>query len=275
MPKKSAWTPEKRKAFGEKMKAAKAAKETKTPKQPIEEPSERSSIIETKEDTISIDDYAALLKEVLELKAQMNRQATQDERVRLQGGKLVGSVEKYDLTPSLYPDPVERLSKESRLARFAFTENYLLDFNVSVSEYTTIDNIRTKEPKFTLVLAAYMYDDESGEQKFEDNGQPSAYVVRRLIMHEDPEAALVIAREQNLEVDEENEEAFLNEMRYIRMRDFLLECFFPTPPKQMNRKNEIVVGGKIVETFQVTSEGEKPHESEFSKLANPQKQGYL
>lgn len=248
------------------MAKARAARKTNTPKE---------KIIESKEDTISADDYAALLKEIKELKSRMDWREPQSERVGVQGGKLIGSIEKYDLSASVYPDPVKRLAKEGRLARFAFDENYILKFDVAVSEYTTIDNIRMKEPKFTLVLAAFMYDDESGEKKFETNGQPSAYVVRRLIMHEDPEAALVIAREQDLEVDEENEEAFLNEMRYIRMRDFLLECFFPTPPKQMNRKNEIVVGGKIVETFQVTTEGEKPHESEFNKLANPNKVGYL
>ena len=253
MPNKD-WTPERRKAFGEKMKAAREAK-TKTPKETIE----------PKEDTISGDDYSALLQEVRELRQRIDSKP-EEERVGLQSGRLVGSVTKYNLTPSAYPDPAVRLAHESRLARFAFDENYILKFDVSTSEYTTIDNIRTKEPKFTLVLAAYMYDDESGEKTYESDGTPKAYVVRRLIMHEDPEAALVIARENGLDVDEANEEAFLNEMRYIRMRDFLLECFFPTPPKSINRKKEIVVGGKIVETFEVTTEGEASPDVDFGKL---------
>lgn len=229
-------------------------------------------------DTISHDDYIDLLKQIQELKElhwkdqlensrEANREANRETgRVQLQGGRLIGTVDKYDLTPNIYPSPVERLTREPRLARFAFEQNYVLDFSVAISEYTTIDNIRTREPKFTLVLAAYMYDDETGEQVFNEDGSPQAYVVRRLIMHEDPEAALVIARDNDLEVDEEDEVAFLNEMRYIRMRDFLLECYYPTKPKDNRMKKEIVVGGKIVETFQVTSEGDRKPKINFDLI---------
>ena len=253
-----------RKKFGEaarkraEERRAKLLEDMEVPTKP--EPQEQA--------TISQQDYIDLLKQIQELKENQWKSQIEDSRVQLRGGKLIGTVEKYDLSPALYPDPTKRLAQEPRLARFAFDENYILQFDVGITEYTTIDNVRTKEPKFTLVLAAYMYDDETGEQQHESDGSPSAYVVRRLIMHEDPEAALVIARDNGLEVDEEDEVAFLNEMRYIRMRDFLLECYYPTKPRDINRKKEIVVGGKIVETFQVTTEGEESVKIDFDKIKN-------
>jgi hypothetical protein len=254
-----------RKAFGEAARAraaekrgAQAVPSTETPVMPEPEA----------EATISQQDYIDLLKQINELKEMNWQRQVEDTRVQLRGGKLIGTVERYNLSPEHYPNPTERLAAEPRLARFAFDENYILQFDVGVTEYTTIDNVRTKEPKFTLVLAAFMYDDETGLQQHEADGSPSAYVVRRLIMHEDPEAALVIARDNNLEVDEEDETAFLNEMRYIRMRDFLLECYYPTKPKDVNRKKEIVVGGKIVETFQVTTEGDESVKIDYDQIKN-------
>lgn len=211
-------------------------------------------------ETISVEDYKDLLKEIQELKSMQWRGEPQNERVALQGGKLIGTVEKYNLTPNHYPSPIERLAKEPRLTRFAFDANYDLKFDVGVSEYPTIDGIRTKEPKFTLELIGRVFDEETGDLT---NGR---YIICRLIMHEDPEAALVIAREQDLEVDEENEEAFLNEMRYIRMRDWLIKCFYPEVSKQDNRKKEMVVGGKIVEFFEVTAEESEPIKPRFGEL---------
>lgn len=256
---KKVWTPEERKAFGEKMRAAKEAKNVVNKEhQPVEV-----------KETIATDDVSELRREVAELKAALwaGRSASEDERVRLQGGKLVGTVTKYDLTPSNYPDPVERLAKEPKLARYAFNENYKLRFDVSVSEYTTIDNIRTREPKFTLELLGLMWDEETGEPVIGDEGGLQVYVISRLIMHEDPEAALVIAREQDLEVDEANEEDFLNEMRYIRMRDWLITCFIPAPVKNKSRKTEMVVGGKVVEIYEITADENTTVKLPFDKLS--------
>lgn len=243
------WTDEERKAFGDKMKAAKAAKTTK------------NNIPEETKEVINHDEIAELRQQIEELKRSWQPPTPQDERVRLTGGKIIGTVEKYDLTPSTYPSPIDRLTNENKLRRFAFAENYDLNFEVGVSEYTTIDNIRTREPKFTLELIGRIYDDETGDLT------KGRYIISRLIMHEDPEAALVIAREQDLEVDEENEEAFLNEMRYIRMRDWLITCFVPAPRKNNNRKKEMVVGGKIVEYFEITADEEDNVKIPFDKIA--------
>lgn len=257
-------TEEQKEVLRERLAKARAAKsQNKNPKkEKVSTSSTKTApVLEPREDTISTEDYLDLVKEVQELKKMLwNGQQRPDESVKLQGGKLIGTVTKYDLSAAVYPNPISRLTKEPKLARYAFEENYDLNFDVGVSEYPTIDGIRVKEPKFTLELAGRIYNEETGELT------AGRYIICRLIMHEDPEAALVIAREQDLEVDEANEEDFLNEMRYIRMRDWLIQCFMPSLPKPNNRKKEMVVGGKIVEFYEITAEEADNVKIPFDKL---------
>lgn len=227
--------------------------------------------------TISTAEYLDLVKQIEELKNSgftailqqlQNAQVgiPQDNTVGLVNGRLTGSLERFSLSPTDYPDPRERLRQENRLARFAFNENYDLMWSVTVTEYTNIEQVRVKEPKFTLELGRKLYDEDTGEAKLDkETGEPMGYIVSRLIMHEDPEAAMVIAQEQGLDVDETNEKAFLDEMRYFRMRDWLIECFYPAPIKQQRGKKEMVVGGKVVETYTITSH-DTPANLPFDKL---------
>lgn len=207
--------------------------------------------------TISQADYFNLQRQVLELKEMMLNGAlaqaqAQPNQVGVQGGKLVGSLTKYSLAPTDYPDPTGRLFQEPRLARFALNINYDLMWKVTTVEYTTIDNVRVKEPRFTLELGRKLFDEETGEPVLDENGDQKGYIISRFIMHEDPDAALAIARQEQVDVDETNEKEFLDEMRYLRCRDWLLECFFPTPVKKETKK-DMVIGGKVVETYSITS----------------------
>lgn len=262
---------EARKKFGEQAKARAAAnrqnKNSETKQEiAIETDGAPTPRPQIQSDTVSPQDLGEILRELAELRKMVwsnngQQQQPQNQGVSLRDGRLIGTVEKYDLNAAVYPDPIDRLINEPRLARFAFDINYDLNFDVGISEYTTIDGIRTKEPKFTLELVGKVIDEETGEVT------GGRYIISRLIMHEDPEAALVIAREQKLEVDEANEEAFLNEMRYIRMRDWLVKCFYPERSKPNNRKNEMVIGGKIVEYYEITAEEAEETVIPFDKLS--------
>lgn len=248
MPKKT-WTDEERKAFGAKMKAKRAEKANKT--RDLSEDPETPVVPEQRPDTVSDDrnasDYETLLQRIQELEAAAWRSAPQPS---VQAGPqgLTGTYEKYSTDKAVYPDPRERLALEARLAPVAFKYNYELAFDIGVSNYTTIDGIRMKEPKFTLELVRIMLDEDTGEQT---NGR---YVVCRLIMHEDPDAALVIAKDNGITIEAEDEATFLNEMRYLRMRDWLLECFYPPAIKAVKNQKEIVIGGKLVTYYEVNNE---------------------
>lgn len=261
---KKQWTDEERLAFGVKMKAARQNKNPQNETQEAPEPASITPEVPANEQveqpdikqgaTISSNEYAELMKQIEEIKSGQFSEllaaikGSQQAGTSVANGKLTGTVEKYLMSPKNYPSPIERLKEEKRLARFAFPINYELDYEVGVSEYTTIDNIRTREPKFTLTLIRIMMDEETGEPT---NGR---YEICRLIMHEDPEAALVIAREQDLEVNEEDEKQFLDEMRYIRMRDWLLECFYSAQPSKKSNKREMVIDGKLVNYYEVNDE---------------------
>jgi hypothetical protein len=127
--------------------------------------------------------------------------------------------------------------------------NYELEWSVTTSSYKTIDGVNTREPKFTLQLNRIVMDEDSGEPTNQ------RWKVCQAIFHEDPDAAIVVAREQGVNIEDYEERAFLDEMRYLRMRDWLLEAFYPPKPAQEKKnKKEVVINGKLVEMWEINSE---------------------
>lgn len=251
MPRKKL-TPEEKKAWGAKMKHLREQKK------------QNEQIINTPDPQTDLD-YQKLLehiketdKQLRELRSQLGQPQQQAPQVGATG--LTGTFERYTTESSYYPDPTDRLSDEPRLSRFAFRDNYELSWEVQLSQYETIDHIRTKEPRFNLKLIVKVYDDETGELT------NRRFVILQGIFHEDPDAALVIARENNIQVDEANERDFLNEMRYLRFRDWLLEAFFPTPPPPSTNKKEVVIGNKLVEVYEVTSDKQESMAKGFASM---------
>jgi len=225
MPKKE-WTEEERKAFGEKMKAARQSEPKKD-----------------EEVTISRSEFEDLLKLVTELKQSQPapNQYQPLQQATVTAGGLVGVQEKYSTTQE-YPSPVERLKKESRLAPFAFEYNYDITYEVG----TRLEAVKLTEPMLEVPLHAIKLNDQ-GEQTNQ------RYIIRKLMFHEDPEAALTIAREQGITVDPLNEVDFLNEMRYLRCKAWLLDIFYPPKSDQSKQMKEEVIGNQVVQVFDVTS----------------------
>jgi len=258
MPKE--WTDEERKAFGDKMRASRAAKETEqiasvspvvppvvSPVEPTVEPQEVS-------DGPTMADMQRQINEVMETNALLRAaflngqtpQAGPVSNTSIGGGRLLGEVEKYLVDPTNYPDPTPRLKAENRLQSIAFNHNYELDYVVSVTNYETKTGINMKEPNFTIQLNRIVLD-EQGEQT------PKRYIARRYIFKEDPQAALILARENNLDIDKSDEKVFLNEMRYIRARDWLFGVFWPKSEIQATKIREEVIGGQLVQVFTKSS----------------------
>lgn len=262
---KKEWTPEERIAFGAKMRAAKQAKTnttqpTQTPTIPDEVYAEAAQPVD--HGNPQIQDYDDLQKQILELKGYLFdalKKNPPSSGVNVSGDGIKGTLEKYILSAEHYPDPRERLAQEAKLQRFAFPMNFELEWKVGITQYQTKDGLNVKEPKFNIQLNRIVMDEETGE------ATDGRYVITNAIFHEDPEAAIAVAAEQGVEVGELEEKAFLDEMRYLRIRDWLLEAFYtPLPASSKSNKREVVVNGKLVQYFEVNNEDGKG--VDFSKL---------
>lgn len=211
----------------------------------------------------SHDEYQDLLKRFKELEALVKSQQVanvfQVAQVaqatpgspgspQMHQGRMVGTFEKYLVDPSNYEDPRDRLGQEPRLQRFAFSYNYFLDWEISTTQYETKDGLNMKEPRFHLKLNRVMTDEDTGELT------NNAYTVCQMIFHEDPQAALTIARDQGVDPDSMDQREFLNQMRYLRMKDWLTEAFYPPKSTNTRRKKELVINNKLVEVFEINSE---------------------
>jgi peptidyl-tRNA hydrolase len=205
--------------------------------------------------TVSGDqDLGALMKQAIEaiqmlatLQAAGATQTGTGMKLAPDGKRLTGTYEKFSLDPSRYQDPCERLSNEPRLQRFAFKDNYELKYYIGANEYDTIDHVHIREPKFTLELIRKIYSEETGELT---NGR---YIVCRMVLNEDPPSALMIAHQMGLDPESMSEAAFLDEMRYIKMRDWLVDCFYPPKVGPATKRKEMVIGNKLVEYYEVNS----------------------
>lgn len=274
MPKKE-WTDEERKAFSEKMKQIRANKNKQTPQKETE-PVPTEPKFESIGYSDPVPEPVATNVTGEQNMDEMRRQIAELQQLVIKGlvgnqnngptaanGKLVGTVEKFPMAKDLYPNPAERLGKEPRLARFAFDVNYEVNYEVTSSEYTTIDNIRVREPKFTLSLVRKVMDEETGEPT------TRRIVICNLIMHEDPDTARIIANSMDFDFDSMSETEFLNEMRYMRMRDWLIDCFYPPKANSGNGMQEMVVNGRLVqyyETSEMADDGSSNMKIDFSKL---------
>ncbi len=275
MPKKQ-WSDEEREAFGARMKAAREQKEkqgeTQTPIQPVEPKEEPETVVAQDQDTDDLKRQIQEMKQNMDLMRQLLVNNAQGGQTLNRSGELIGEFEKYLVDPSNYPDPTKRLSAEARLAPLAFNYNYELIYEQQISSYETKTGKNIREPRFHVTLLRKVIDDQGNPVKTKDpttgKEQDKFYIARKMVFHEDPQAAMVIARENNLPVDGQDEKLFLNEMRYYRIRDWLFDIFWPKPVQPMQGINDEVIGGQVVQIFTRNSEesGSIPFDQMRTKL---------
>lgn len=212
---------------------------------PTKEP-EVSPSAEIKSDP-GLSELLSQIKEIQETNALLKAALLAKEGPKVTDQGIIGTFDRYITDPDYYPDPTDRIAKEPRLARFAFSENYRLKYEVTTTSYETIDKRRVAEPQFKIELLGVKRDDDG-------NPTGELYIARKLVMHEDPETAIAIARENNLPIDKDNEREFLAEMRYLRIRDWVFQFFYPPKPQDATKKREEVIGNQVVEVFTANSE---------------------
>jgi hypothetical protein len=149
---------------------------------------------------------------------------------------------RYSVEPSFYPNPIERLYDEPTLSRFNLRENYFFDWEVEGIEYEKY-GVTYAEPKFTVRIFRKLYDDDGAA-----NGQFA--LINRQVQHEDEVVARAAADKLGITDSFESFAEMMSEVRFLRIRQWLLDLF--KPPKVETHKNkptQQVIDGKVVEVF--------------------------
>lgn len=173
-----------------------------------------------------------------------------DKTAQMQGydinvGKngVQGRVFKYPIEKSFYPDPTERLYDEPLLKRFNLRENFYFDWEVEGVEYEKY-GVTYAEPRFIVRLFRRLFEDDG----LTPNGQLA--LVNRQIQHEDEIAARTAASKLGMQDKFEDFQEMMNEMRYYRIRQWLLDLFSPVQVHSHNKQSTtMVIDGKVVEVF--------------------------
>lgn len=261
---------EARRKFAEaaKQRAQKAKEAKEEPKAQTEEPA-----VQPEQSIGGEPSVADLVAQINELKARMfDQQAPAQAGPQVTSQGVKGTLTKYNVDPKAYKNPVEKLSKEPRLAPFAFDHNYHLDYSVHVSSYETIDGVRAKEPRFEVTLSRKHYDDQ-GNAVMDEKGGQKAHVIRKVVYHEDPQAAIIVANENGIDMEDwegydsadEEQMAFLDAMRYLRLRDWIMDIFFPKAAQPARIMGEEVIGNQLVEIISINAEN--PQEIPFGQIS--------
>jgi hypothetical protein len=248
------WTEEERKAFGEKMKASRAAKtNTPQPTEPVEATPSEPTV------NLTQDQFQALMERLNKLETSKTESFdTKNEPQLNQLGRAVGIMQKYSVDPRDYLDPREQLYLLPELERFAFRQNYYLNWDVEQTQYETKYGTSFSEPRFELRLYKRLFEDDGEPTVIKDNvGQPvldeqgkpqyKSYLVKKAFFFEDPAASMKEAQQLGIPVTNANSKEFLEQMRKLRYKSWLLEIFNRPKAVKTNRKEQMVIGSSVVE----------------------------
>lgn len=158
-----------------------------------------------------------------------------------QFGKPSGVIQKYSVDPAHYNDPRTKLAALKELERVAFSHNYMLDWEVEQLIYDTKYGSSFSEPKFTLVLWRKMFDEEG-------NPNGKRILIQNGIFFEDPVAAVKEAGNLGIPLDNSSSSEFLEQMRFLRYKQWLMDIFNPKRPESTKpKRTPQVIGGVVVE----------------------------
>ena len=162
-------------------------------------------------------------------------------------GQVVGTVTKFNIDPNYYPNPVEDLlddfDRDRRLSRLNIRDNFYISWDITAKPYQTKDNLSVQEPTFHVTIHQNRYDDEGN-----DTGE---FIIRKTLhFNEDEELARLYAAEQGIEVNDEQLRDLLDKVRYQRVRDFIVEYFFPPRNFDLNTDSqELAIDGAVVKVI--------------------------
>jgi tetrahydromethanopterin S-methyltransferase subunit G len=213
-----------KKAWGEKMKAAREAKKNGA-KVAEETTTSQAQTAAPRSVTIDEDKFNQLMDRLNKLEDSRTKTVSEAADSGFDKfGKPMGMIQKYSLDASHYANPIERLLATPELQRYALKENYELTWLVDQTIYETKFGTTMADPKFNLTLKKKIYD-ASGELT------DRKIIVQTGVFFEDPAASIQEALQLGLPIDDVNSPEFMEQMRYLRFKQWLVDIFNPQLPK--------------------------------------------
>lgn len=246
------WTEAERKAFGEKMKAARQKRNEQATETVAQETApSQAQTNETGSVTLTQDQFNEMMSRLQKLEEEKRQAAAQPDATPATqvdaSGRPIGVNEKFPIDPSLYQSPIEQLFDDPLFARFALRENFMFDWSVHPLRYQNIFGIWQVEPKFELVMSRKLRNSD-GSLKLSKEGKPQAAVVGRFVCFEDPPRDMQEAAEAGLSPDDVGTPEFSKKMRYYQYKKFVSERLNPPRPEDnKKRSKEEVIGGRVYE----------------------------
>lgn len=198
-----------------------------------------------------------LLKRLEKLESASVTTSQIDKVTVASNGQAIGVNTPYALQASHYEDPREKLYDLKELQRYAFKQNYELDFVVETTTYETKYGTNFSVPKFKLKLKKLILDDQTGEPiKIEKNGKTfnQGYLMKVGVFFIDPTDAISTAVSLGIDEKDANSTTFLDAMRFELYKRWLLECMNPPKPEPNQAKNQVVIGGSVYEVEEWSTE---------------------
>ena len=263
------WTPEERKAFGDKMRALRAARESKTTQtphplkeeatpapSPTDYPTEAEKVAAAVPSTpqggnvtLSAEQFQALIDALSKGNTSAPAQFSGQQTNAM--GQVVGSITKYEPDPNYYPNPIEDLisffETNPKTKRLAFRDNYFLKWEISSKPYDTKYGTSIIEPTFHLSIYTPLFDEQGNE-----TGGYRA--LKSFDLNEDESTALLIAHDLGITATHENMREVMNTARFERIKRLILADFFPENSFAASSAfDEQAIGGTVVKVVTKSS----------------------
>ena len=245
---KTSWTPEERKAFGDKMRALRQNKgqETgvKVDEQAVtaEEVASNQAPNQPEEKVKSVTLTQAQFDELMNRLDKVETARTETVKPDTgfdQYGKPTGVIQRYSLDPSYYDDPRDNLYDLPELRRYGLRENYELDWDVNQLVYETKYGTSMADPKFSITVKRVMYDN-AGQKT------TKRVIIQTGVFFEDPASSIKEAVQLGLPIDKANTSEFMSQMRFLRYKQWLMDVFNPQLPQSTKASiTNQVIDGKV------------------------------
>lgn len=242
-----------RKAFGEAAKARAAARRNKVDEQANEVDQEvtpsQAQGSEAESVTLTQDQFKALMSRLDKVEGSQTETVKPSDTGFDQFGKPTGVIQTYSVNPADYADPRDFLYDLPELAQYAMRLNYNLDWLVEQKIFETKYGTSVAHPKFSLILQRKRLENGVEVVKIDPNTKREFHPrihVQTGVFFEDPAASVTEALQLGLPIDKANTPQFLEQMRQLRYKTWLLDVFFPQPPTNTaDYSTEQVIDGKV------------------------------